>query len=74
VPGLDCRWSDERLSFREREVLQMLAGGSTVSEIATRLTLNVKTVSTYRERLLRKLKLATTAQLVRYGINHHITD
>lgn len=74
VRGLDCRWSDERLSVREREVLRMLAGGCTVSEIAMRLAITVKTVSTYRERLLRKLKLATTAQLVRYGINHHITD
>jgi DNA-binding NarL/FixJ family response regulator len=64
--------AEERLSAREREVLGLLAAGSTVSEVAARLALNVRTVSTYRVRILRKLELGTTAQLVRYGITHRI--
>jgi DNA-binding NarL/FixJ family response regulator len=74
VPGVDCRSDDERLSHREREVLRMLAHGWTISQIATQLALNVKTVSTYRVRVLRKFRYATTAQLMRYGISHHLDN
>lgn len=73
-PGVDSLTSEERLSTREREVLRMLAHGWTVSQIATRLALNVKTVSTYRVRVLRKFGFATTAQLIRYGIRHHLDN
>lgn len=70
VPGSEPL--ENRLSGREREVLTMLTNGQTISEVAANLALNVRTVSTYRVRILRKLELATTAQLVRYGITHHI--
>jgi two-component system, NarL family, invasion response regulator UvrY len=63
----------ERLSDREMEVLRLLGQGKTVSAIANKMTLSVKTISTYRGRLLEKLKLATTADLVRYAIEHHLT-
>ncbi|HEU4683406.1 MAG TPA: response regulator transcription factor, partial [Nitrospira sp.] len=55
------------LSGREMEVLSLLAKGCTVSEAAAKLKLSVKTVSTYRARLLEKLQLRTTAELIRYA-------
>ena len=63
----------EGLSDRELEVLRLLGQGKTVSAIAEELALSVKTVSTYRTRLLDKLRLRTTAELVRYAIEAHLT-
>ncbi|MBH0178569.1 MAG: response regulator transcription factor [Nitrospira sp.] len=63
----------EGLSDRELEVLRLLGQGKTVSGIAEKLALSVKTVSTYRTRLLEKLRLQTTAELVRYAIEAHLT-
>lgn len=56
------------LSARETEVLNLLGTGKTVSQVATELSLSSKTISTYRARLLEKLKLHTTADLIRYSI------
>lgn len=56
------------LSSRESDVLAHLAEGKTLSRIAEDLLLSPKTVSTYRERLLKKLNLKTTADLIRYAI------
>ena len=56
------------LSTREIEVLQLLSGGKTVGQIAEDLSLSPKTISTYRERLLTKLHLKNTADLIRYAI------
>lgn len=61
------------LSDREMQVLRLLGQGKAVSIIADELALSVKTVSTYRGRLLEKLKLTTTADLIRYAIEHHLT-
>jgi len=58
----------ELLSSREFEVLSLLAEGKKVAQIASKLSLSPKTTSTYRERLLEKLKLHTTADLIRYAI------
>ena len=60
----------ERLSDREYQVLRMLGVGKTVSAIAAELALSVKTVSTYRTRVLEKMDLRTTAELMHYVINH----
>jgi len=60
----------ERLSDREFEVLRGIASGQTVSEIAARMHLSVKTVSTYRARLLEKMGMATNAELTRYALAH----
>jgi len=57
-----------QLSSRELEVLNLIADGKTVSQIGAELSLSPKTISTYRERLLEKLKLTTTAELIRYAI------
>jgi two-component system, NarL family, invasion response regulator UvrY len=56
------------LSPREFQVLRLLAQGRLVTEIANELSLSVKTVSTYRQRLLEKLGARTTADLIRIGI------
>jgi len=61
------------LSAREMEVLNLFAAGKTVVQIASDLSLSPKTISTYRERLLEKLKLHTTADLIRYAIMEGIT-
>lgn len=60
----------EELSDREDQVLRLLAAGKTASQIASTLSLSVKTVSTYRSRILKKLKLHTTAELIRYALDH----
>jgi len=60
----------ERLSDREYQVLRMIGGGKTVSEIASELTLSVKTVSTYRTRVLEKMGMRTNAELTRYALQH----
>jgi DNA-binding NarL/FixJ family response regulator len=58
------------LSERERDVLQCIAQGYSYKEIATKLTLSVKTVDTYRMRALKKLGLPNRAALVRYAVEH----
>lgn len=60
------------LSDRELQVLSMIGGGKSVTEIALALDLSVKTVSTYRMRLLSKLQLKTTSALIRYALTHHL--
>jgi two-component system invasion response regulator UvrY len=59
---------NQLLSAREMEVLHYLASGKTIADIASELSLSSKTISTYRERLLEKLKLKTTSDLIRYSI------
>lgn len=60
----------EALSDRELEVLRLLGQGRSVKEIAGALDLSSKTVSTYRTRMLEKLGLKTTADLIRYAVEH----
>jgi DNA-binding NarL/FixJ family response regulator len=64
----------DRLSDREYQVLRLLGSGLTVSEIAAELGLSVKTVSTYRTRVLEKLEMQTNAQLMRYAIENSLVD
>jgi two-component system, NarL family, invasion response regulator UvrY len=58
----------QSISAREMDVLILLAAGKTFAQIAVELSLSPKTISTYRERLLTKLKLKTTSELIRYAI------
>jgi len=60
----------ERLSDREFDVMRGIASGETVGEIAARMHLSVKTVSTYRTRLLDKMGMETNAELTRYAIGN----
>jgi two-component system, NarL family, invasion response regulator UvrY len=64
----------ELLSDREFEVLRMIACGKTVSRIAEELHLSVATVSTYRGRILEKMRMTNTAQLIRYAFRNHLVD
>jgi len=70
VGGDDGRPPHEALSDREFEVLRLIAAGETPTQIAERLCLSVKTVSTYRARLLEKLNLENNSQLIRYAVEH----
>lgn len=63
-----------RLSDRELQVLQLLGKGKSVSVIADELCLSVKTVSTYRARILEKLSCDTTGELIRYAIEARLID
>lgn len=67
--GADAKPPHDSLSEREREVLRLVAQGHTNQEVAERLFLSVKTVETYRARLMDKLGLRTRADLVRYAIS-----
>ena len=62
------------LSDREYQVLCLLATGNTVSDIADELALSAKTISTYRTRILDKLHLKSTAELIRYAVRHQLVD
>ena len=62
------------LSDREYQVFQMLASGTSVSEIASRLNLSVKTVSTHKARLLEKLGARNQTELVHYALRHRLID
>jgi len=64
----------ELLSDREFQVLRMLASGKTVKQIADEISLSVKTVSTYRARILLKTRLKTTAELIRYALQAGLVD
>jgi DNA-binding NarL/FixJ family response regulator len=58
----------ESLSDREYQVLRMIASGKTVKEIADELSLSMKTISTYRTRILEKLRMRTNAELTYYAL------
>jgi DNA-binding NarL/FixJ family response regulator len=58
------------LSRRELQVMTRIARGEALTSIAGSLTLSIKTVSTYRRRILDRLQLATNADLVRYAVRH----
>ena len=64
----------EALSDREYQVMRLLAAGKSVSEIATQLSLSVKTVSTYRTRILEKLDLKTTAEIMHYALERGLVE
>lgn len=64
----------QALSDREYQVMTLLGTGKTVSDIAQELSLSVKTVSTYRTRILEKLKLQNTAEIIRYALERGLVD
>ena len=68
------RPGNHALSERELEVLVLLAQGRSVKHIAQSLTLSIKTISTYRARLMDKLELTTTAELIRYALDHRLVE
>jgi DNA-binding NarL/FixJ family response regulator len=62
------------LSDREFEVFRQLVAGRSITEIAEGLHVSVKTVSTHKARILEKMAMASTAELVRYAIEHRLLD
>jgi two-component system invasion response regulator UvrY len=65
---------EDQLSNREHQILRAIASGKTPTAIADDLALSIKTVSTYRSRILEKLQLKNTAELIRYAINKKLVD
>ena len=72
-PATD-RPAHQALSDREFQVLRMIGSGRTVSEIGVELSLSVKTVSTYRARILEKMQLNTNAELTRYCFENKLVE
>lgn len=72
LTGESTRQPHELLSDREYSVLLLIGQGKTPTEIADQLVLSVKTVSTYRTRILEKLNLQNTAALIRYAIENNL--
>ena len=64
----------ETLSDREYQVMLMISSGKTVSQIADELSLSVKTIDTYRTRILYKMKMKTNAELMKYAIKNKLIE
>ncbi|MDB6023729.1 MAG: Two component transcriptional regulator, LuxR family [Pedosphaera sp.] len=64
----------EILSDREYQVMRLIALGRSVKEIAFELSLSVKTISTYRTRIMEKTKLKTNAEIIRYAVHEKLVD
>jgi DNA-binding NarL/FixJ family response regulator len=64
----------DQLTAREREIVQLLAEGRSAKEVATALSINVKTAETHRSNIMRKLEIHNTSELVRYAIRSQIIE
>ncbi|MCK4263267.1 MAG: response regulator transcription factor, partial [Dehalococcoidia bacterium] len=64
----------ERLSDREYEVMCLISSGKAVTEIAEGLKLSVKTISSYRSRILEKMGMKSSAELTHYAIKRGLVD
>jgi DNA-binding NarL/FixJ family response regulator len=64
----------ELLSDREYQVMRLIALGKSVKEIGFDLSLSVKTISTYRTRIMEKTKLKTNADIIRYAVHEGLVD
>ena len=74
IAGGTDRAPHESLSNREFEVMRLIASGKTVGEIAEMLSLSDKTISTYRTRILEKMGMKTSAELIHYAIQNKLVD
>jgi DNA-binding NarL/FixJ family response regulator len=74
VSGLAPRRKHDQLSDRESQVLRLLASGLSVNEIAARLSISNKTVSTHKARLMERMGFASNAELVRYAVANGLVD
>jgi DNA-binding NarL/FixJ family response regulator len=64
----------ELLSDREHEVMKMIASGVPLTEIGERLHVSVKTISSYRARIMEKMQMKNNAELTRYAMTHNLID
>ena len=69
-----ARPAHHTLSDREFEVFRLIASGKTVTQVADALFLSVKTISTYRSRILEKMKMKTNAELMHYALKHQMIE
>ena len=76
APGAngDTEYPHELLSDREFQILRLFGSGKTIKEIAGELALSPPTVSTYRSRILEKMRMRTTAELVRYAVQNRLVN
>jgi len=72
--GDETQRPHETLSVREYEVFLMIASGLSLSDIGTKLGLSVKTVSTYRTRIIEKTGLHSNAEIIRYAVKHGLSE
>ena len=70
----DERPLHETLSDREYEVMRMIASGKTPTEIAGKLFLSIKTISTYRSRILEKMRMKSNAELIHYALKNRLVE
>lgn len=73
-PSTDKSSVSSTLTMRECEVLQMLAEGKTVKQIAAKLCLGIKTIYTHREQIMKKLNIHSTADLTKYALREGMTS
>jgi DNA-binding NarL/FixJ family response regulator len=66
------REGDDELTYRQREVLRLLADGKSMKEVAEALNLTVRTVAFHKYRMMKQLKIKTSAELVRFAVARHI--
>ena len=74
LAGDDQKTPQELLSDREFQVLRLIASGKMVGEIARELALSVKTISTYRTRILEKMGMKNNAELMHYAMQHQLVE
>ena len=64
----------ESLSHKEYQIFHLIVKGKSIKEIAREVSLARPTVSTYRTRILQKMKMKTNAELIRYAVKHNLED
>ncbi len=64
----------EALSNREFQIMRLISSGIKVSEIAEKLSLSIRTVNTYRSRILKKMNMKTNSELILYAVENHLID
>jgi DNA-binding NarL/FixJ family response regulator len=67
-------WIGDRLTSREREIVQLLSEGKSSKEVASALTISVKTAETHRANIMRKLEIHSVSELVRYAVRNQIIE
>jgi DNA-binding NarL/FixJ family response regulator len=72
--GIDKQSPHETLSDREYQIMLFIASGKTVTQIAKELSLSIKTISTYRSRILEKMIMKNNAELTYYAIKNQLVD
>jgi DNA-binding NarL/FixJ family response regulator len=74
LASIDDQLPHNTLSNREYQIMLLIASGKTITEIAEELSLSIKTISTYRSRILEKMEMKNNAELTYYAIKNHLVD